>query len=102
MAMQSDCEIYCALSGGTFHCFIWIRLWRECAAGQKVFCVTNCFRDGPGRGLACGTHVVNGGRKSGRGEDLPGSCISECLRENELRHADSAETIRLLENYNRG
>ena len=72
-------------------------LWRQCAARQEVFRAAHRLEHRARRGLDGRAHAHRRRRESRRREDLRHGRVSERLRQDEFRDADSAGGIRRLE-----
>ncbi len=69
------------------------RLRRQRVAGQEVLCPAHRFNHGVRRRLDGRAHADRRRGESGRRKDLRGCCLPQCVRQNQLCHADPSGWI---------
>ena len=77
-------------------------LRRQCPAEQEVLRAAHRLQHRPRRGLDGGAHAHPGRGKSRRAKDLRGRGVSLGVRQDQLRHADSAQGHGRLEGVDGG
>ena len=97
LALQQGTQVHRALPRGARDLVLRQRLRRQRPAGQEVLRPAHRLDDGARRRLAGRAHADPGRRGAQWREDLCGRGLPQRLRQDQLRHAHSAQGLRRLE-----
>ena len=99
VAVQPDHQVHRPLPGNPRDLVLRLRLRRQRPARQEVLRAAHRLDHGPRRGLAGRAHADPRRRIAGRREDLRRRRLPVGLRQDQLRHADSAQDPGRLEDH---